>query len=115
MKAPGIEFKAFYNDPKYWPEKSDTYHEDVVFTLNGDPMPEDFDPGKVADSDMVGFEGGIIMNSPLYKEGEGPTIETYFRRWKREQTKTRIVIECDISKVAEIEKAVRAAGGKILK
>ena len=82
-KTTGVEFKRFYSDIKYWPEKGDTYHEDVAYKVNGQDLPDDQDPGNVADGDEVTIEGGIVMNSPLYKEGSEPSVEAYFKRWKK--------------------------------
>lgn len=114
VKTNGAEFKRFYGDKKYWPDGSDTYHDDIVFVVNGEELGEDQDPGKVADTDTITFEGGGVYNSQLYKEGAEPTVDAYFRRWKKEQTTVSIVIECDISKVDAIKVAVKAAGGKVV-
>lgn len=112
-KISGTEFKRFYSDTKFWP--TDTYHEDVVWKLNGEDLPDDKDPDTALDTDIVSMEGGIILNTPLYPVGREPSIETYFRRWKREQTSTTFVVECDISKMDAIHAAIKAAGGRILK
>ena len=114
-KTTGVEFKRFYSDIKYWPEKGDTYHEDVAYKVNGQDLPDDQDPGNVADGDEVTIEGGIVMNSPLYKEGSEPSVEAYFKRWKKEQTTTTFVVECDLTKIESIQAAINAAGGRIVK
>jgi hypothetical protein len=115
MKVAGAEFKAFYNDPLYWPEKSDVYYDDVVFVVNGDPLSDEKDPGQVADTDIVEFSGGVVMNSPHYKSGREPSLDQYFRRWQKEQTTVRLVVECSRGGVDAIKAAVVAAGGKVLK
>lgn len=112
-KTSGTEFKRFYKDSQYWPK--DTYHEDVVFRINGDELPDDKDPGEVLDTDVVSIEGGIVMYSPLYNEGSEPSVEAYFRHWKRQQTSTAFVVECDITKLKAVEAAIKAAGGRVLK
>lgn len=115
VKVSGAEFKRFYNDQKYWPPApADTYHDDVVFMVNGDLLPDDKDPGSVADTDVVAIEGGAVYHSPFYKDGREPSIEAYFRRWKKEQTTTSLVVECDLSKIEAIKAAIKAAGGKVL-
>lgn len=114
VKTTGAEFKRFYSDEKYWPEKSDTYHDDEIFRVNGDQVDDDFDMTKVPDNASIEIEGGIVMNSPLYKQGKEPSVEAYFKRWKKEQTVTTIAVECDVSKLKAIKAAVRAAGGKVL-
>ena len=39
IKANGLEFKKFYNDPKYWPEGM--FHESGEFAINDVIVPED--------------------------------------------------------------------------
>lgn len=114
-KASGAEFKRFYNDPKYWPEGSDTYHDDVVFVVKGEELPDDQDPGQVADTDVVSIAGGSVMNSPLYKDGSEPSVEVYFKRWRREQNTTIFSVECDRKVHEAVEAAIKAAGGKVIK
>lgn len=112
-KTSGIEFKRFYNDAKYWPPGADVWHEDVTYVINGKELSDDEDPTKVTDSDVVVIHGGMVMKSPLYKEGNEPSVESYFRRWKKEQTTTAFVVECDVAKIEVIKAAIKAAGGKI--
>lgn len=114
-KASGIEFKRFYNDPQYWPSGSDTYHDDVVFLVNGEELPDDKDPGQVADADVVSIEGGVVMHSPLYAAGKEPSMESYFKRWRREQNTTTVVVECDRKDLEAVQTAIKAAGGKVVK
>jgi hypothetical protein len=107
VKTTGAEFKRFYNDEQYWPPKSDTYHEDEVFLVNGEEVHADFDMAQVDDADSVEIEGGVVMESPFYKEGREPSLKDYFRRWKKEQTIASFVVECDVSQVEAVKKVVK--------
>lgn len=114
VKTNGAEFKRFYNDKKYWPEQGETYHEDVVFRVNGEVLGDDSDPSDAGDADEVRIEGGVVYHSPFHKDGDEPSLESYFRRWQKEQKTATIVVECDASVLEQVTKAVRAAGGKVL-
>jgi len=46
---------------------------------------------------------------------EGPSLETYFRRWRKKQTTTFLTVECDHTKLEAVKAAIKAAGGKISK
>lgn len=113
-KTNGAEFLRFYDDPKYWPENSGVYHEDEIFRVNGEAVEDDFDMSTVAATAVVEIEGGIVLDSPLYKKKAEPSLEAYFLRWKKEQTTVSLVVECPKDKVDAIKNAVRAAGGKAL-
>lgn len=114
-KASGIEFKRFYNDPQYWPAVGDTYHEDVVFIVNGQELSDERDPGSVADADVVSIDGGIVMHSPFYDAGKEPSMESYFKRWRREQNTIIVAVECDRKDLEAVQAAIKAAGGKVVK
>lgn len=107
VKTFGVEFKRFYSDQKYWPDKGDTYHDDVIYRVNGEEVDGDFDMTKVEDTASIEIEGGIVMNSPFYSKDNEPSLETYFRRWKKEQTTAYFLVECDVSQVEGAKKAVK--------
>lgn len=113
-KTNGAEFLRFYDDPKYWPENSGVYHEDEIFRVDGEAVVDDFDMSKVAATAVIEIEGGAVLDSPLYENKTEPSLEAYFRRWKKEQNTVSLVIECPKNKVDAIKKAVRAGGGKVL-
>lgn len=113
VKAIALELKRFFEDTKYWAEE--TYHDDTVFKLNGAPMPEEMDPSSAQDGDIITIENGYVVHSPLYADTQTPTLADYFKRWKREQTTISFVVTCDKSVQAEVEAAVKAAGGKLTK
>jgi hypothetical protein len=106
----GAEFKRFYSDPTYW--KTWTWHEDAEILIDGKDLDEhDIPMTAINDSDIVEITGGIVF----VEEGDkcGPSVESYFRKWKKEQRTAIMVIECPIGKASEVADAVRAAGGKV--
>ena len=113
VKTTGAEFKRFYQDDRYWPDALSTYHDDTLFHVNGEPLAD----GKAIDdaqgTDSISIEYGFVMNSPFHKAGAMPTLESYFRRWKKEQTTVSFVVECDRSSLEAVKSAVLAAGGKL--
>lgn len=107
-KTTGAEFKRFYEDPAYWPDG--VWHEDVLFTVDGEPAGDSYDMSKVPDGAQVTIEGGIVMGPP--HDGKEPSVETLFKRWRKAQTIKTLVVEVDVSKLDAVVAAIKAAGGK---
>lgn len=107
-KTTGAEFKRFYDDKQFWPDNSDTYHEYEVVLVNGE---DHGDKGyeNIPDDAIVILIHGIVFNAQ--HGSEEPSFETYFKRWRKLQTTTSIVVECDISKRDAVVAAIQAAGG----
>ena len=119
-KCTGAEFKRFYTDPAFWvepknaagdPNEEYTYHDDAVFLLNGKETDEEFDPDNVADADIVSVEGGIVYGAVVGPKE--PTLESYLRRWLKDQKTTSFLVECDKTKLEAVKAAIKAAGGKV--
>lgn len=114
VKVTGAEFKRFYNDDAWWPEADGgTWHEDVSFSVDGKEVSDGFDPSAVADSAQVSFDGGAVLGNPV--GGGTPTMDTYFKRWRKAQATRMLVIEVDVTKLDAVTAAVVAAGGKVVK
>lgn len=111
VKTTGAEFKRFYADPAFWPEGGDTYHDDALIGVNGVDHDDGFDPGAIPDDAIVTIEGGVVFDAV---GGGEPSLETYFRRWKKTQTTASFLVECDLSVVDAIKAAVKAAGGRVV-
>ena len=109
VKTTGAEFKRFYEDPVFWPE--DTWHEDTVITVDDNEC-EDIEVEAINDSSIVVIEGGVLMG-PQW-EHEGPSLETYFKRWRKQQTTSTFLVQCDNAKLDAIKAAIKAAGGRIV-
>ncbi len=113
IKTTGAEFKRFYDDPKFWPEDGgDTYHDDVLFYIDGSVIEDGYDISDVPDGAQVKIEGGTVFSPNL--ANCMMNFETYFRRWKKLQTTSVVLVECDVSRVGEMKAAIKKCGAKIL-
>ena len=110
VKTTGAEFKRFYADESFWPE--DTWHDGALITIDGEDQEDGIDVDTLADHAIVKIEGGAVMG-PKWEEG-GPSLETYFRRWRKQQTVMVFTVECDNSQLDAVKAAIKAAGGRIL-
>ena len=54
--------------------------------------------------------GGIVYLKGLE---EGPSLEAYFKRWRKRQTTTVLVVEVPHEAADAVRAAVAAAGGKV--
>lgn len=115
-KCTGAEFKAFLSDKTFWRESNKhdeyTYHDDEVLIVNDVETGLEFDPMKMVDSDRVTIEGGIVYNPT--QGPDMPSLEAYFKRWRKAQTTRYLVVEAPIDKLDEIREALKALGAKVL-
>lgn len=111
VKMTGSEFKRFYNDPKFWPD--DVWHEDSEFSVDGVEYPDGIDEGKLSDTSVVAISGGVVYG-PQW-DGNNPSLEAYFKRWRKAQTFTFFTVECDKAVYEAVKAAIIAAGGKVNK
>ena len=106
VKTTGAEFKRFYNDPAFWPKGA--WHEDDEILADGEePDILDEIPGNA----VVSITGGIVFGI----EGKEPSLESWFKKWKKTQTTVLFVVECDITAKVDLISVIRAAGGKVVK
>lgn len=110
IKVTGAEFKRFYDDKSWWPKNS--YHEGADLSINGELQPDGIDSDSVQDTDEVTISGGFMFD-PEWEEGEGPSLEEYFERWRKAQTTEIFSVECDKTIVDAVKAAIRQAGGKV--
>ena len=106
VKTTGAEFKRFYADSEFWPEGA--WHEEEEILADGE-RPYILD--EIPDNAVVSITGGIVFGI----EGREPSLESWFRAWRKKQTTTSFVIECEIVDKAEVIAAIIAAGGKVVK
>jgi len=106
IKASGAEFKVFYRDDAAWPDGA--WHEDDTLIVNGDEWDKGYE--QVPDNAVVNIVGGVVFGLP---NGSEVSMETHFRNWRKRQTTTTILVECDMAKIDEIKAAVKAAGGRV--
>jgi len=114
-RTTGAELKRFYQDPEYWPQtEGNTWHEDETITVNGEVMEPNFEIAGLADDAIVLVAGGIVFG-PKWKADNEPSFESYFKRWRKQQTTRSFAVECDESKLEAVMAAIKAAGGRVLK
>lgn len=112
-KTSGAEIKRFYNDPEFWPEDDgDTYHDDEEIAVDGKPMDAGHGIEDIPDSAVVTIAGGMVFSKKW--DGDEPSFETYFKRWKKKQATVSVIVECDVSKRDAVIAAIKAAGGKVI-
>ena len=111
VKTTGIEIKRFYSDKDFWPDDNgDTYHDSEEIFVDGTSLAIEKSIFDIPDSAVVSIRGGVVFG-PMWDSHE-PTFEAYFKRWKKRQTTTTIVIECDVTAKAAVIAAIKASGGK---
>ena len=106
IKTNGAEFKRFYNDETAWPDGA--WHEDEMLLVNGDEWAQGIT--EIPDDAIVNLSGGAVFGLPSNAE---PSMELHFKNWRRRQTTTTILVECDLTKVDDVKAAVKAAGGRV--
>ena len=106
VKTTGADFKRFYADSEFWPEGA--WHEDDEILADGEEADIlDEIPG----SAVVSITGGVVLGI----EDKEPSLESWFRAWRKKQTTNSFVVECEIVDKAEVIAAIIAAGGKVVK
>ena len=108
VKTTGAEFKRFYFDDAYWPDG--TWHEDEEIEVDGLPISEDLAIEDIHDTASMRIAGGMVMG---LADGSEPSVESYFKRWRKAQSTVSFVVECDKDKEGAVRSAVRAAGGRV--
>lgn len=113
VKTTGAEFKRFYEDENFWPKDDGrTWHDDEVVTVNGIEQKDGVDTTVMADDAAVRLEGGIVYG-PKW-DGNEPSLEAYFKRWRKLQNTSSFLVECDTAHLDAVKAAVLAAGGRVL-
>lgn len=111
-KTTGAEFKRFYNDGAFWPKyDGNTWHEDEILTVNGVVQEEGVDTDALPDEAEVKIEGGIVFGPEW--DGNEPSFEAYFKRWRKKQNTASFLVECDLSQLEAVKAAVKTAGGRV--
>lgn len=110
-KTTGLELKAFYNDATYWPEG--VWHEDEALNVNGVDIGDtaDFEIIALSDTDIVKVTGGAMFNAMQDDIG---SFEGQFKKWRKEQNTTTLLVRAPNAKLDDVRAAVKAAGGEIL-
>jgi len=106
VKTTGAEFKRFYADSEFWPEGASHEGEEILADGEEADTLDDI-PGNA----VVSITGGIVFGI----EGKEPSLESWFRAWRKKQTTTSFVVECEIVDKDEVIAAIIAAGGNVVK
>jgi hypothetical protein len=109
VKTVGRAWKSFYSDPEFWP--AGAWHDDEIVTIDGKQADSSTDIGRVEDASKIVIVGGIVF----VNEGavDGPSLEAYFRQWRKKQNTVVLVVEVPREKEAALRAAVRGAGARV--
>lgn len=108
-KTTGAEFKAFYNDPEFWPDGY--WHDDTVITFDGLDV-ADFTADTSADATVVRIEAGTILDG---QDNEVCSFETHFKRWRKKQTHACITVSVPKETLGEFWAMVEKIGVRKVK
>lgn len=106
IKTTGAEWKLFYADPKTFPDGA--YHEDEELVIDGKAWDWMDDIEFIPDDAQVTLSGGVF-----YLDGDatdGPSLETYFKRWKKRQGTAVLVITGPKEREHEVRTLLKAQG-----
>lgn len=56
--------------------------------------------------------GGVVLGLPD-RDGNEPSFEAHFKKWRRVQNTVSFVVECDKANLDALKVAIRAAGGSV--
>lgn len=110
-KSSGAEFKQFYSDQKFWPEKS--YHEGEQILVDGVLATSETEFSEISDQAQITVSGGRVLGLPRYSCGDGPTFEARFKAWRRSRGMQVLVAEIPGDRVEEARRAIQAVGGRV--
>ena len=109
VKTTGAEWKRFYSDKTVWTDGS--FHEDDEIVVDGALWDWGNDLMEVSDSAILALSGGTIYSGE--SDAFGQSTEACFRQWRKRQNTTFILCEAPKDRVAEVEAAIVAAGGRV--
>lgn len=107
-RTTGAEWNKFYTDSSIW--KDGTYHEDEEFTVDGAVVD---DLCEIKDQAKVTVSGGIVYLDGREDYNKAPSLEAFFKRWRKTQMTAYLNVEVDKTKLEAVMKAIITAGGKI--
>lgn len=109
VKTTGLEWRKFYSDNSFWPKNS--WHDEEHVLVDGAEPGDDFNFDEVADETVLTVSGGVVF---LNEDAtDGPSLEAYFRRWKKKQTTSLLIVEVPREAADTMRALIVAAGGKV--
>lgn len=109
VKTVGAEWSRFYSDKEAWPEGA--WHEDEDVTVNGARPGDDFDFSEVPNEAQMTISGGIVFMKS--DDDDGPSLEVHFKRWRKRQTTTVLIVEVPHERADAVRSAIKDAGGTV--
>lgn len=109
VRVSGSEWRDFYADKSFWPKGA--WHDDEEILVNGHPPGDDFNFDEVDDADILTVSGGIVY--PDEDARDGPSLESHFKRWRKRQTTSILIVEVPNESSDAVRAAISAAGGKV--
>lgn len=113
IKTTGLEWNKFYSDPEFWPD--DYWHEGEFVKVNGEEKDENYSISQVEDNDslLISISGGVVYVGDNVNVDQIP-LESHFKRWRKKQLKSIVLIDIDNSKLEELKFLISGLGGKVL-
>ncbi len=109
VKTTGAEFKRYYEDPVAWP--SGQWHDCDIIEVDGVHNEDGVDPGSLDDGASVVIRSGYVIGN----DGESiGSLESHFKKWRKNQNTSTLVIECPKEKADEIRALIAKSGAKCL-
>ncbi len=113
VKLSGAEWNSFYSNREFWPNDDTTWHDDEIITINGHEIDLDFDLTSVPNTAKMTISGGVVHLNDAEHE-KCPSLELYFKQWRKKQTVAMLVVEVSHKNVDILRSAIVKAGGKII-
>lgn len=108
IKTTGAEFKRYLNDDTFWPEGA--YYDDEILTVDSREWTREEGTDAIPDSAVVRIEGGVVLSPHGHFI---QSMENHFKKWRKHQKATTIIVECDFDRLDELKAAIKSAGGKV--
>ena len=113
-KTNGAELKKFFDDAEYW-NRGQGWYDESEFVINDSDEPDyDIDPSNLTSADTVRILAGIYYPGPDARSEDGISLETFFKRWRKKQSTTTLVVECSKDHEDAVKTAIKMAGGRVL-
>ncbi len=110
IKTTGAEFKAFYtSDWDAFLNKNGCWVSDDTVVINNDSYCGDVE--LIPDDTTVRIETGVIMDNG---NNEICDYQAFFRKWKKAQTTTMLVVQVPNDYVPFLKDAIKNWKGKVL-
>lgn len=111
VKTTGAEFRRFYDDAAFWPEGA--WHEDEEIEVDGAPISDDLAIEDIPESAVLKLKGGVVLGLPD-DDGDGVSLESHFKKWRKAQNTVSFVVECDKKDADVLKTTIGTFGGRVV-